>query len=218
MYKNGIIKIEKKKGKYSLRVKNYLDNSFFINSFVETFFSCKSVLSGDIKVDLIVSEIISLEDLIKKGMTMELLELLFNSMVEQLKQLEQTNNTISNFSPKHIYLFKSKIIESVDKFIFLNIKDVYEMDNGKLLIDKPFHIKKNMAPEFKKVKKIPNRTVTKTAAYWSLADLIQNILNKKLDKKLDIRGTKMDIRGTKLYWALKRCLIKEENHRFLLLI
>ena len=64
-----------------------------------------------------------------------------------------------------------------------------------------------MAPEFKKVKKIPNRTITKTAAYWSLAALVENTISKNLD-----------IRSTKLDWALKRCLIKEPEHRFLLLI
>ena len=135
------------------------------------------------------------------------MELLFVSLEQQLKELEQTNHTISNFSPKHIFLFKSKILNSLTKFIFFNIDDVYELSDDTLLIDKPFSIKKNMAPEFKKVKKIPNRTVTKTAAYWSLASLIESMLNKNLD-----------IRSTRLDWALKRCLIKEAEHRFLLLI
>jgi hypothetical protein len=89
----------------------------------------------------------------------------------------------------------------------LNFEDVYELSDDVVLIDKPFRIKKNMAPELKKVKKIPNRTVTNTAAYWSLASLIENMLNKNID-----------IRSTPLDWALKRCLIKEPEHRFLLLI
>ena len=209
MYKNSIIKIEKNKNKYSLKVKNYLDNVFFIKTFADTFLSCKSKLEKEeIKIDLIVSDVISLEDLIKANkLTIEILELLFVSLEQQLKELEQTNHTISNFSPKHIFLFKSKILNSLTKFIFLNIDDVYKLSDDTLLIDKPFSIKKNMAPEFKKVKKIPNRTVTKTAAYWSLASLIESMLNKNLD-----------IRSTRLDWALKRCLIKEAEHRFLLLI
>jgi hypothetical protein len=209
MYKNSIIKIEKNKNKYSLKVKNYLDNVFFIKTFADTFLSCKSKLEKEeIKIDLIVSDVISLEDLIKANkLTIEILELLFISLEQQLKELEQTNHTISNFSPKHIFLFKSKILNSLTKFIFLNIDDVYKLSDDTLLIDKPFSIKKNMAPEFKKVKKIPNRTVTKTAAYWSLASLIESMLNKNLD-----------IRSTRLDWALKRCLIKEAEHRFLLLI
>lgn len=209
MYKNSIIKIEKNKNKYSLKVKNYLDNVFFIKTFADTFLSCKSKLEKEeIKIDLIVSDVISLEDLIKANkLTIEILELLFVSLEQQLKELEQTNHTISNFSPKHIFLFKSKILNSLTKFIFFNIDDVYELSDDTLLIDKPFSIKKNMAPEFKKVKKIPNRTVTKTAAYWSLASLIESMLNKNLD-----------IRSTRLDWALKRCLIKEAEHRFLLLI
>jgi hypothetical protein len=209
MYKNSIIKIEKNKGQYYLKVKNYLDNAYFIKTFAEPILSCKSELEKEeIKIDLIVSEIISLEDLIKeKKITIELLELLFNSLEQQLKFLEQTNHTVSNFSPKHIFFFKSKILNILTKFIFLNIDDVYKLSEDTLLIDKPFRIKKNMAPEFKKVKKIPNRTVTKTAAYWSLASLIENMLNKNVD-----------IRSTRLDWALKRCLIKEPEHRFLLLI
>lgn len=209
MYKNSIIKIEKNKNKYSLKVKNYLDNVFFIKTFADTFLSCKSKLEKEeIKIDLIVSDVISLEDLIKANkLTIEILELLFVSLEQQLKELEQTNHTISNFSPKHIFLFKSKILNSLTKFIFFNIDDVYELSDDTLLIDKPFSIKKNMAPEFKKVKKIPNRTVTKTAAYWSLASLIESMLNKNLD-----------ISSTRLDWALKRCLIKEAEHRFLLLI
>ena len=209
MYKNSIIKIEKNKNKYSLKVKNYLDNVFFIKTFADTFLSCKSKLEKEeIKIDLIVSDVISLEDLIKANkLTIEILELLFVSLEQQLKELEQTNHTISNFSPKHIFLFKSKILNSLTKFIFFNIDDVYELSDDTLLIDKPFSIKKNMAPEFKKVKKIPNRTVTKTAAYWSLASLIESMLNKNLD-----------IRSTRLDWALKRCLIKEAERRFLLLI
>ena len=207
MYKNSIIKIEKNNNKYSLKVKNYLDNVFFIKTFADTFLSCKSKLEKEeIKIDLIVSDIISLEDLMKANkLTIEILELLFVSLEQQLKELEQTNHTISNFSPKHIFLFKSKILNSLTKFIFLNIDDVHKLSEDTLLIDKPFRIKKNMAPEFKKVKKIPNRTVTKTAAYWSLASLIESI-------------TKIDIRSTRLDWALKRCLIKEPEHRFLLLI
>jgi len=209
MYKNSIIKIEKNNNKYSLKVKNYLDNVFFIKTFADTFLSCKSKLEKEeIKIDLIVSDIISLEDLMKANkLTIEILELLFVSLEQQLKELEQTNHTISNFSPKHIFLFKSKILNSLTKFIFLNIDDVHKLSEDTLLIDKPFRIKKNMAPEFKKVKKIPNRTVTKTAAYWSLASLIESMLNKNLD-----------IRSTRLDWALKRCLIKEAEHRFLLLI
>jgi hypothetical protein len=208
MYKNSVIKIEKNKNKYFLRVKNYLDNVFFINTFAEPILSCKSELEKEIKIDLIVSDIISLEDLMKADkLTIEILELLFVSLEQQLKELEQTNHTISNFSPKHIFLFKSKILNSLTKFIFLNIDDVYKLSDNTLVIDKPFRIKKNMAPELKKVKKIPNRTITKTAAYWSLASLIESILSKNID-----------IRSTRLHWALKRCLIKEAEHRFLLLI
>ena len=208
MYKNSVIKIEKNKNKYFLRVKNYLDNVFFINTFAEPILSCKSELEKEIKIDLIVSDIISLEDLMKEDkLTIEILELLFVSLEQQLKELEQTNHTISNFSPKHIFLFKSKILNSLTKFIFLNIDDVYKLSDNTLVIDKPFRIKKNMAPELKKVKKIPNRTITKTAAYWSLASLIESILSKNID-----------IRSTRLDWALKRCLIKEAEHRFLLLI
>lgn len=208
MYKNSVIKIEKNKNKYFLRVKNYLDNVFFINTFAEPILSCKSELEKEIKIDLIVSDIISLEDLMKADkLTIEILELLFVSLEQQLKELEQTNHTISNFSPKHIFLFKSKILNSLTKFIFLNIDDVYKLSDNTLVIDKPFRIKKNMAPELKKVKKIPNRTITKTAAYWSLASLIESILSKNID-----------IRSTRLDWALKRCLIKEAEHRFLLLI
>ena len=160
----------------------------------------------EIKINLIVNDIISLEDLIKeKKLTLELLELLFNSLDQQIKLLEQTNHTISNFSPKHIFLFNSKISVSLTKFVFLNFNDVYELSDNKLVIDKPFRIKKYMAPELKKVKKVPNRTVTNTAAYWSLASLIDSI-------------SKIDIRSTPLDWALKRCLIKEAEHRFLLLL
>lgn len=207
MYKNSIIKIEKNKNSYNLTIKNYLKNSFFIKSFVDTIFSGKSQLEKkEIKINLIVNDIISLEDLIKeKKLTLELLELLFNSLDQQIKLLEQTNHTISNFSPKHIFLFNSKISVSLTKFVFLNFNDVYELSDNKLVIDKPFRIKKHMAPELKKVKKVPNRTVTNTAAYWSLASLIDSI-------------SKIDIRSTPLDWALKRCLIKEAEHRFLLLL
>lgn len=207
MYKNSIIKIEKNKNSYNLTIKNYLKNSFFIKSFVDTIFSGKLQLGKkEIKINLIVNDIISLEDLIKeKKLTLELLELLFNSLDQQIKLLEQTNHTISNFSPKHIFLFNSKISVSLTKFVFLNFNDVYELSDNKLVIDKPFRIKKYMAPELKKVKKVPNRTVTNTAAYWSLASLIDSI-------------SKIDIRSTPLDWALKRCLIKEAEHRFLLLI
>jgi len=206
MYKNSVIKIEKNKNIYCLKVKNYLNNAFFIKTFVEPVLSGNSKLEKEeIKIALIVNDVISLEDLIKKKkMTIELLELLFNSLEQQLKELEQTNHTISNFSPKHIFLFESKIF-SLTKFIFLNIDDVYKLSDNRLVIDKPFRMKKYMAPEFNKVKKIPNRTVTNTAAYWSLASLIESISN-------------IDIRSTRLDWALKRCLIKEAEHRFLLLI
>ena len=209
MYKNSVLKIEKTKNKYYLKVKNHVDNAFFIKTFAEPLFSYGSELEQEeIIIDLIVSDVVSLEDLIKeKKITLEILELLFNSLDQQLKLLELTNHTISNFSPKHIFLFKSKISNSLTKFIFLNFDDIYKLSNGVVLIDKPFRIKKNMAPEFKKVKKIPNRTITKTTAYWSLAALVENTISKNLD-----------IRSTKLDWALKRCLIKEPEHRFLLLI
>jgi len=209
MYKNSIIEIEKYKNIYHLKVKKYADNAFLIDTFAEQIMSCKTALKNEEKkIDLIVSNVTCLEDLIKeKKITLELLELLFISLEQQLKLLEQTNHTISTFSPKHIFLFKSKISNLLTKFIFLNFEDVYELSDDIVLIDKPFRIKKNMAPELKKVKKIPNRTVTNTAAYWSLASLIENMLNKNID-----------IRSTPLDWALKRCLIKEPEHRFLLLI
>jgi hypothetical protein len=207
MYKNSIIKIEKKEKKYYLNIKNYSDNAFFIKTFIDPVLSGKSKLvEKEIQLILIVNNVISLEDLIKENkLTIELLELLFISLEQQLKLLEQTNHTISNFSPKHIFLLESKILNSFTKFIFLNIDDIYKLSDDTLVIDKPFRIKKFMAPEFKKVKKIPNRTIMKTSAYWSLASLIESI-------------TKIDIRSTRLDWALKRCLIKEPEHRFLLLI
>jgi len=201
MYKNSILQIEKKKGMYSLKVKNYKENMFFIKTFAEPILSCKSALeTEEISIDLIVTDIIGLEDLIKDDeMTDELLELLFTSLAQQLKLLEQTH-TVLNFSPKHIFLFKS--IVPIDTFIFLNIDDICELSENKLMINKPFRMKKHMAPELKKVKKIPNRTITKTAAYWSLASLIQNIKQPP----------------PKLGWALKRCLVNDPEHRFLLLI
>ena len=124
MYKNSVIKIEKNKNIYCLKVKNYLNNAFFIKTFVEPVLSGNSKLEKEeIKIALIVNDVISLEDLIKKKkMTIELLELLFNSLEQQLKELEQTNHTISNFSPKHIFLFESKILNSLTniliKFLF----------------------------------------------------------------------------------------------------
>jgi hypothetical protein len=202
MYKNSILQIEKKKGMYSLKVKNYKENMFFIKTFAEPILACKSALeTEEISIELIVTNIISLEDLIKeKKMTSELLELLFTSLAQQLELLEQTQHTVLNFSTKHIFLFKS--IAPIDTFIFLNIDDICELSENTLMINKPFIMKKHMAPELKKVKKIPNRTITKTAAYWSLASLIQNINQPH----------------PKLEWALKRCLVNDPEHRFLLLI
>ena len=67
MYKNSVIKIEKNKNRYSLKVNNYLNNAFFIKTFVDPVLSGKSKLvEEEIKIELIVNDVISLEDLIKK--------------------------------------------------------------------------------------------------------------------------------------------------------
>lgn len=203
MYNNSLLKLVKKGDKYILNIKKYIENEYFLKTFLSPLLIKKTEgEKEDIEISLTTTNIVSLEDLVKQNkINLYSLELLFSCLKNQLELLD--GYTILNFSPKHIYYFQTKLI---NQFVYLNVDDVFSVSNDKIMIDRPFQKTKHTAPELKNLEKIPNNKHLKSASYWSLASVIKEIIGKK------------NIEYTKLFWALQRCFVKYPEHRFLLLI
>ena len=90
MYKTSSLKLEKRKGKYYIKVEKTNQNERFINSFL---FTTKELMekmninmseANTYEIELLITKSIPLNDYLKKGINYEYLERLYINLNEQI--------------------------------------------------------------------------------------------------------------------------------------
>ena len=204
IYKNAYLKIKKDEDGFILKTKYYQKYHDFFNTFLKNVDD--SIKTKQIKIN--VDEINTLSNLLKNNeLSLEIFQLIFLFLMQQLKKLEKQNKTILLYNLKDVVYFK---VGENYSFYFLNPKHMFRIEDKNIIIDKLFEKNKFIGPEIESITELPSK-ISMTASYWSLAKIIETCL-LKTDKDLNY------IKHTKLYWAIKRCLEMDPKHRFLLFI
>ena len=225
MYKTSSLKLEKRKGKYYIKVEKTNQNERFINSFL---FTTKELMekmninmseANTYEIELLITKSIPLNDYLKKGINYEYLERLYINLNEQINFLKKNNIGVVKISHKDIFVW-----ESLDDilFVFLNNDNITEIDYGnKITITKPFKTDDYTSPELKAVKKIPF-TILDKSSLWSLGKVMMYCLKKYKDTKNINKNSGENILNkilnTRLYWAIQRNLESNAENRFSILI
>ena len=132
----------------------------------------------------------------------EAIQLFFN-IETQLELLEKDNMGILFLSPNKIFILNNH-------FIVLDESALFQMENKKLFINRPFEKHTQfMSPEVNAISKIPHR-LHPSAVYYSFALMII--------KAMGLSEDMIEIKNTKLYFMLKRCLINDPTKRYFIYI
>lgn len=226
MFKTSSLKLEKKKNKYFIHIKKSDRNDKFINSFLSTTekivekFNLKKYLNNDeYHIELIINKCTPLSEYLKSGINYKYLEKLYINLNEQINFLNKKKISIMKITHKDIFVWN--IFDDV-VFVFLNNDNLVDIDyDNKIMITKPFKMDEYVAPEMKKIKKLPF-TISNKCNLWSLGNIIMYCLKKYKDEKKfnsDYGNDLLEkILNTRLYWAVKRNLEKNPANRFSLLI
>ena len=214
IYKNNKITLNQiNKNRYNL----VFDNEFnMFNNFYKKNLDLYKKANIEFKSD----KLISLPNLLKENnneLDYELSKILFFSLSQQIEIILNKEISPLSLKPEDIYF-----IESGEKkvFLFLNLDNVFEINEGKIEIRTPFRQHKFFSPELRIVKSFPV-TITKKSIYFSLGLCVANCLNKfseRITIDFDFKNHIEMIKETKLYWALLRCLEKDPQNRFCLFI
>ena len=132
----------------------------------------------------------------------EAIQLFFNINI-QSELLEKDNKGILFLSPNKIFILNNH-------FIVLDESALFQMENKKLFINRPFEKHTQfMSPEVNAISKIPHR-LHPSAVYYSFALMIIKVMGLSEDMR--------EIKNTKLYFMLKRCLINDPMKRYFIYI
>jgi len=142
-------------------------------------------------------------------------ERFFKCIEKQIKNLEESNITLSEIKLENIYYLE---LDSDNfMFIILHSDSLVDIKNEKIEITQPLEKSyKYFSPEMKKLNKIPNQ-ISYKSCYFSLAMIIIDSF-KKIEKELILETHLPSLCETKLYYALKRCLEENPENRYLLYI
>lgn len=168
----------------------------------------------------IANNVISLIDLLKKHdneLNYNLCKQLFINLSEQISIILKNNIAPLSIDSKDIFFIENK---KGNCFIFLNLDNVFVVDNNNIVIETPFRQDKFFSPELKSIKSFPIR-ISEKSIYYSLGLQVVNCLNKfseKITNEYDFKQHMEMIKETKLYWALLRCLENNPENRFCLYI
>jgi len=203
IYKNISIK-SLEDNKFLFEISDYLQNEIFFNTFLKKI----NVNIDTFKITIFADEINTLEHLFNSCKEIDC-ENIFLFLSKQLKTLEKHNLTIPVYNLQDIIYFK---IGDNYSYYFLNSSHIFNVDKSRnIIINKLFIKNEFTSNELQNLYEIPDTSILVTASYWSLAKITEYCL-KKIDKTL------FDIKYSKLYWALKKCLEQNPNHRYLIFI
>lgn len=226
MYENRYLQITTQGSQFYLNIRDYQKHKHFFSTIIGNMISftgttVKHAKEDNIQTNIFADEVVSLEHLLKSNkMTPEYYNLLFKSLAEQLRELQNKEQTILHFNPKHIYMVK---MIGIVRFYYLNPDDVFKTNMERIIINQPFKPTIFTAPELRSIKTIPNNKHHKSASFWSLAALITHSLSKthkikRPQTQTDFNNILDKIKYSKLYWALKRCFEKDPAHREMIYI
>ena len=90
MYSNSLLKLVKKGDKHILKIKKYMENEYFLKTFLSPLLIKKTEgEKEEIEISLTTTNIVSLEDLVKQNkINLYSLELLFSCLKNQLELLD----------------------------------------------------------------------------------------------------------------------------------
>jgi len=207
IYDTKNLSITSLKDKYIFEISEYIENKIFFDTFIN---NIKIDNTNNFKITIYADEINTLKYLLSNDKIEEYeYENIFLFLMKQLKSLEANQLTIPIYNLNDIIYFK---IGEKYSYYFLNRSYIFDVRmSNKIIIDKLFIKNEFTSNELKKINELPNFDILATASYWSLAKIIEYCLNK-IDKTL------VDIKYSKLYWALKKCLDRNPNHRYLIFI
>jgi len=207
IYDTKNLSITSLKDKYIFEISEYIENKIFFDTFIN---NIKIDNTNNFKITIYADEINTLKYLLSNDKIEEYeYENIFLFLMKQLKSLEANQLTIPIYNLNDIIYFK---IGEKYSYYFLNRSYIFDVRmSNKIIIDKLFIKNEFTSNELKKINELPNFDILATASYWSLAKIIEYCL-KKIDKTL------VDIKYSKLYWALKKCLDRNPNHRYLIFI
>jgi len=142
-------------------------------------------------------------------------ERFFLDIKKQIKNLEESNITLSEIKLENIYYLE--LDNDNFMFLILNSESLIDIKNEKIEITQPLEkSSKYFSPEMKKLTKIPSE-ISYKSCYFSLAMIIVDSL-KKIEKDLVLETHLPSLCETKLYYALERCLEENPENRYLLYI
>ena len=131
-------------------------------------------------------------------------------LVRQILYLEENGKTFSYLDPQDI------IVLNNDIFLILNRGNLYDIENNKIVINKPYDISAFMSPNVKTNQVLPLK-VHFTEVYYSIGViLVFCLFNVNVEERTDIRNLLGPIYATRLYWFINKCLIREPHKRKLL--
>ena len=142
-------------------------------------------------------------------------ERFFFNIKKQIKNLEESNKTLSEIKLENIYYLEL----SNDNFMFLilNSESLIDINDEKIEITQPLEkSSKYFSPEMKKLTKIPSEISYKSCYYFIGMIIVDSL--KKIEKDLVLETHLPSLCETKLYYALERCLEENPENRYLLYI
>ena len=141
-------------------------------------------------------------------------ERFFLNIKKQIKNLEESNKTLSEIKLENIYYLEL----SNDNFMFLilNSESLIDINDEKIEITQPLEkSSKYFSPEMKKLTKIPTEISYKSCYYFIGMIIVDSLKNRK---RLALETHLPSLCETKLYYALERCLEENPENRYLLYI
>ena len=142
-------------------------------------------------------------------------ERFFLNIKKQIKNLEESNKTLSEIKLENIYYLEL----SNDNFMFLilNSESLIDINDEKIEITQPLEkSSKYFSPEMKKLTKIPSEISYKSCYYFIGMIIVDSL--KKIEKDFVLETHLPSLCETKLYYALERCLEENPENRYLLYI
>lgn len=161
---------------------------------------------------------VGLNDLVKRiSLSYKQANTLFQTLFMQIKDLKDNELSVSFLELNDIYFLE--ITENVFYFLLLKTDKIKKIENNSLEINEPIKKKDGMffSPELEKQKSFPSQISFKSC-YYSLAMITIHCLKKVTKKEINLSEHVESLVGTPLYWALERCLMKDDENRTFLYI
>ena len=201
------------------------ENNFFFEFMQFLFDDCKKKNNN---ILLNIKDAVSLDKYTNKNtLTYEMGCQFFEDVANQMSYLEKNGYSVPVFSISDFWICDGR-------FIFIQEKNIVQIENNSLSITKPFLDKEFFSPEMKQVKKIPSECPIKSWMF-SIALLISTLMKltttdkfnwkqqvNSNDERFEFISSEIllleAIYNTKLYWALERCFYNDYKKRYFYLI